>query len=223
MFSLILATMLISTIKARRRPVARDDSFTVQEVGISFLDVLDNDSDPNGDPILVNSLGSTSPIYGTVTIAPGRTGLEYEIVGDPCSDNGLPATLSDTLNYDIRDNTGRTSKSFAMVSITIDCLGTMDRIPAASPQPATAPSPVSPPSPPTPAPAFTDNANPSLLEFTKKDLLIMVLLLANFLMVIYICVCTGFGCIKRRHKQDLKGMPVIMDGTEEEEQQALNE
>ncbi|MBN8727272.1 MAG: tandem-95 repeat protein [Xanthomonadales bacterium] len=89
-----------------RPPVARDDS-AMTPAGIPVVvDVLANDSDPDGDPIAVSSL--TQPAHGTAAL-----GGDGRVSYTPAA--GFDG--SDTFGYTIED--GRGGSASARVSITV--------------------------------------------------------------------------------------------------------
>jgi Cys-rich repeat protein len=88
-------------------PVAADDTYAVTPGAPVSLDVLENDTDPNGDDLAVSAV--QQPAHGTVTISADGT-LEYTpddgyegedtFTYDVCDDRGLCDTASVTLNVD---------------------------------------------------------------------------------------------------------------------------
>ncbi len=74
-------------------PTAVNDSATVAEdSGATAINVLANDTDPDGGPISITSV--TQPANGTVVITGGGTGLTYQPSPDYC--NTPPGTTLDT-------------------------------------------------------------------------------------------------------------------------------
>jgi outer membrane protein OmpA-like peptidoglycan-associated protein len=90
-----------------RPPVAVNDVFTVTGNSTSnALDVLANDSDPDGDPLTIVSV--SVPAHGTAAIAAGR--ISY-----------TPAagyTGADTFTYTIADPKGLTSSATVTITVT---------------------------------------------------------------------------------------------------------
>jgi outer membrane protein OmpA-like peptidoglycan-associated protein len=90
-----------------RPPVAVNDVFTVTgNSASSALDVLANDSDPDGDPLTIVSVGV--PAHGTAAIAAGR--ISY-----------TPAagyTGTDAFTYTIADPKGLTSSATVTITVT---------------------------------------------------------------------------------------------------------
>jgi len=89
-----------------RPPVAQNDAYTVdQNSSANSLNVLANDSDPDGDPLTITAVGT--PAHGSAAIASGRI-------------NYTPATAfsgSDSFTYSISDGRGGTAT--ATVAITV--------------------------------------------------------------------------------------------------------
>jgi hypothetical protein len=88
-----------------RPPVARDDTATTAFATPVTIDVLANDSDPDGDPLTIQSV--TTPTLGTATISGNA------IVYTPAA--GVVGT--DTFRYTIND--GRGGIASASVTVTI--------------------------------------------------------------------------------------------------------
>ncbi len=87
-------------------PVAVNDTATTTEDTATNIDVLANDSDPDGDPLTVVTASAAN---GTVTILPDGT-IDYM----PNPDfNG-----TDTISYTISDGNGGTAS--ALVTVTVD-------------------------------------------------------------------------------------------------------
>ena len=102
------ATVFIAVAPTNDTPIAQDDSVaTIEEESVS-VPVLSNDSDPDGDPLVILSV--TQPENGSVTIAGGD--LLYE------PDEGFTGT--DSFEYTIADDSGSTST--ATVTIGVDPL-----------------------------------------------------------------------------------------------------
>jgi hypothetical protein len=87
-------------------PVAVDDSATTAQDTLVNVDVLANDSDPNGDPLSVASV--SDPPHGTAEIQPDDT-VNY------IPDTGF--TGPDSFTYDISDGNGGTDT--ATVNVTV--------------------------------------------------------------------------------------------------------
>ena len=102
------ASVLIDVLPVNDPPVAQDDSQTTQEDSPVTILVLSNDSDPEGDPLRVESI--SQPENGRV-VSDG-TALEY--LPEP----GFSGT--DTFTYTIADSNGRGST--ARVSVVVVAL-----------------------------------------------------------------------------------------------------
>ncbi|MBB1127421.1 Ig-like domain-containing protein, partial [Thiospirillum jenense] len=88
-------------------PVANDDSATVTEGESIVIDVLENDSDPDGDALAITSI--THGDHGTVTIT--DDGLEV------CYTKEEDYSGSDQFEYTISD--GKGGEATATVSVTV--------------------------------------------------------------------------------------------------------
>jgi VCBS repeat-containing protein len=94
-------------------PTAVNDSATVlEDSGATAINVLANDTDPDGGTKTVESV--TQPANGTVVITGGGTGLTYEPDANYC--NEPPGTTPDTFTYEI------TGGSEATVSVKVECV-----------------------------------------------------------------------------------------------------
>jgi VCBS repeat-containing protein len=94
-------------------PTAIDDSATVvEDAAAAAVDVLANDTDPDGGSMTIASV--TQSDNGTVVITGGGTGLTYRPDADYCNDPG--AEPADTFTYML--NGGST----ATVSVTVTCV-----------------------------------------------------------------------------------------------------
>ena len=105
------ATVSMTVTCVDELPTAVDDSATVTEDdATTAIDVLVNDTDPDGGPKQVNS--TTQPANGTVVITGGGTGLTYEPDPDYCNDG----TPTDNFTYTLNGG------SEATVSMTVTCV-----------------------------------------------------------------------------------------------------
>ena len=94
-------------------PVAVDDGATVNEdAPATPIDVLANDTDTDGGPILVSSV--TQPAGGTVVITNGGADLTYQPDPDFC--NAPAGTIPDGFTYTLSPG-----GSTANVSVTVTC------------------------------------------------------------------------------------------------------
>ena len=93
-----------ATVNVNRPPVARDDAYFVSQK-FTNLDVLANDSDPDGDPLTIVSV--TQPIIGLVEIVSGGKSLRYTL------STGFNRTV---FTYTISDGRGGTAT--ATVTLT---------------------------------------------------------------------------------------------------------
>ena len=105
------AVSTVTVVAVDTDPTAVDDAATVAEdSGANAIDVLLNDTDPDGGPISVDSV--TQPAYGTVAITGGGTGVSYTPDAEYCND-GTPV---DTFTYTLAPG-----GSTATVSVTVTC------------------------------------------------------------------------------------------------------
>jgi large repetitive protein len=102
------ATVFIAVAAVNDVPTAQDDSIMTIESEGAFIPVLNNDSDPDGDPLSILSV--TQPQNGSVTVS--GTDLLYE------PDDGFNGT--DSFSYTIADDSGSTST--ATVTVGVDPL-----------------------------------------------------------------------------------------------------
>ena len=92
-------------------PTAVADAATVNEdSGATTIDVLNNDTDPDGGPMVINSV--TQPGNGTVIITNGGADLTYEPDADYCNDGSPTDDFTYTLN----------GGSSATVAMTVTCV-----------------------------------------------------------------------------------------------------
>jgi large repetitive protein len=102
-------TFTIRVIDSNRAPVANGDTATIAEdSGPSTIDVLANDTDPDGNALTV--LATTQGTKGQVVIAGGGTAVTYT--------PNANATGSDTFTYTIGDGEGRFAVGTVSVLIT---------------------------------------------------------------------------------------------------------
>ena len=117
-------------------PTAKNDAATVREnAPLTTIDVLANDTDPDGGPKLVASV--TPPAHGTAAIGGG--GVRYKPTPGYCNDLG-PAR--DTFTYKLNGG------SSATVAVTVQCV---DDPPPTGSGPTSAASAATPTAAPGPA------------------------------------------------------------------------
>ena len=117
MAALLLATLVLPAFAissafavVNTPPVAVDDTppLIAEDAAATSIDVLSNDSDPDGNPLTIVSV--TQGAIGSVVITGGGTGLTYQ----PSADlNG-----ADSFQYTIDDGNG--GQATATVNITVD-------------------------------------------------------------------------------------------------------
>ncbi len=111
------AQLLVDSYFFNRAPIALADGATVDEGGtVAVLDsgafsVLANDSDPNGDPLTVNTTPVSSPAHGTLSLAADGT-FSYSHDGSE--------TTADSFVYQVCDDGTPPLCATATVSITIN-------------------------------------------------------------------------------------------------------
>ena len=116
MSALLLALLILPAFSvspafaAGNPPVAVDDTppLIAEDAAATAINVLGNDSDPDGDPLTIASV--TQGAIGAVVITGGGSSLTYQPVPDA---NGI-----DTFTYTIQDGTG--NEATATVNITVD-------------------------------------------------------------------------------------------------------
>ena len=100
-------TAVVNVGEGASPPVANDDTATTPEDTPVTIDVLDNENDPDSDPLTITA-ASVPPEQGTVEI------VNNELVFTPAPDFNGPATIT----YAITDGNGGTDT--AEVSVTVD-------------------------------------------------------------------------------------------------------
>ena len=107
------ATVSVTVTCVDDAPTAVDDATTVTEdAPAAAVDVLGNDTDPDGGPMTITAV--TQPAHGTVAITGAGAGLTYRPDADYCNDPG--ATPDDTFTYTLAGG------STATVSVTVTCV-----------------------------------------------------------------------------------------------------
>jgi hypothetical protein len=108
------ATVSVTVTCVVDNPVAANDAATVvEDSAASPVDVLGNDSNPDGSPISVGSV--TQPANGVVVITGGGTGLTYQPNPNYC--NTPPGTTPDTFTYTITPG-----GSVGTVTVSVTCV-----------------------------------------------------------------------------------------------------
>ncbi len=120
-FSTATATVTVQGVNDA--PQAVDDAYRVTEDAkliVSGEGVIENDSDPDGDPIQVDNFDATSTLGAPVTVNPDGT-LTYDPTGVPAIQAmPLGQMLFDTFTYQLTD--GTTLSNRAVVTVTLDGL-----------------------------------------------------------------------------------------------------
>lgn len=117
------AAVTVTIVGQNDRPVATSNSAAALEDGPSiFIDVLANDIDvDNGDTLTVLAVSGQSiagtPLQGTVSIAPGGTGINYA-VGSAFQQLRAGATATEIFTYTIVDGSGISATASVTVTIT---------------------------------------------------------------------------------------------------------
>lgn len=91
-----------------RPPVAGDDRFGVRPGRTTILNVLDNDTDPDGD-LLTVQLSAPQPTAGTVQEIYNGAGLQVVVPPE--------AAGTSTFNYEVRDGRGGSASASATVQV----------------------------------------------------------------------------------------------------------
>ncbi|MDD5265141.1 MAG: Ig-like domain-containing protein, partial [Candidatus Bipolaricaulis sp.] len=99
------AQVLVTVVPVNRMPVAQDDSASMTGESILMIEVLANDSDPDGDFLLVQSIGT--PAHGTLLNS--RTAISY------IPDAGFSGV--DTFSYMVSDGNGGSATAVVTVSV----------------------------------------------------------------------------------------------------------
>ena len=106
-------------------PIAAPDEFHVAEgAHATVLDILGNDFDPDGNPLIISS--KTAALHGTVTITGNGTGLTYDPTGNYFG--------SDKFKYTITDGNGEFSTATVLITVDKDATpptvtGPLERFP----------------------------------------------------------------------------------------------
>jgi hypothetical protein len=110
------AATVTVTIAANQPPVANPDvAGTSQDIPV-VINVLANDSDPDGNfPLTVDPASLTQPLHGTVAINAAQTAITYT----PTAGYASPVGVPDTFTYKAKDSLGAVSAAAAIVSVTV--------------------------------------------------------------------------------------------------------
>ena len=100
------ATVTVSVASVNDPPVAQDDSATTAEDTAVTIDVLANDSDPDGDALTITQI--TEPPNGTAVLA--GTTIRYTPDADVFG--------TDTFTYTVADGSGATATATVTVTVT---------------------------------------------------------------------------------------------------------
>ncbi|MFE6736606.1 Ig-like domain-containing protein [Microbacterium sp. NPDC057650] len=103
-----VVTSLPERSEQNTKPVAEDDEFGVRPGGTTFLPVLDNDTDADGD-VLVAALSSKQPSVGEVQPINNGSALQISVPDD--------ATGAARFEYEVDD--GRKGKDTAKVTVSV--------------------------------------------------------------------------------------------------------
>ncbi len=100
------ATVTVNALAANDPPVAQDDNGTTGEDGELSVKVLLNDSDPDSDSLVVQSV--TQPAHGVAI----NNGIDVTYVPDPNFSG------TDTFTYTVSDGNGKTDTATVIVTVT---------------------------------------------------------------------------------------------------------
>jgi hypothetical protein len=92
-----------------RPPIAVDDSFGIRPGRANTLPVLLNDSDPNGDPIVISQVTALSPQFGALDIVDNAQKLQLT----------TRSTASGRVTFEYTITDGRGGQAHATVSVTV--------------------------------------------------------------------------------------------------------
>ncbi len=107
--SIVVKDSAVVYIFINRRPLARRDTFNVAASGATQLDVLANDTDADGDSLIIAAV-ATAPLHGTATIT-NRAGAPQVISYTP----NTTFAGKDSLRYRVFD--GKNGRDSAWVNI----------------------------------------------------------------------------------------------------------
>ncbi len=107
------ASVTIAVIRGATVPVANNDAYTTSkntELTIEAPGVLENDTDPNGDPLSVIGFDNTGSQGGTVELNP-----DGSFTFTPAMDS----VNTDTFTYIVSDGNGNTDTASVSINITV--------------------------------------------------------------------------------------------------------
>ena len=93
-------------------PEARPDEVNARVGRSRIIQVLNNDSDPNGDLLVISDVENVSPEQGIVVLSPDRRTVQYTPAG------GFSGTA--TFAYEVSDGNGGTDRATVQVTVVDD-------------------------------------------------------------------------------------------------------
>jgi uncharacterized protein RhaS with RHS repeats len=107
--------LVVAPPPGNRPPVAIGDTASASDSTFyaATLDPRINDSDPDGNALLVSAV--TNGSRGTVTIATGGTGVRYQLTGTPPAPD---TSLMDSFSYTVTDGSGGSASATVTIAIT---------------------------------------------------------------------------------------------------------
>ena len=121
------STVATVGVPVDRPPLAGPDSTTVDEDGVAVVDVVANDTDPDGDVLTVLPNLVTGPAHGTAVVEDdvvlGRRVVRYQPATGYCG--------ADSFTYEIADSGDL--RSTASVSVTVTCVNDAPALVASAP------------------------------------------------------------------------------------------
>src|SRR6185436_12249209 len=104
------ATVTVTVNNVNEQPIATDDAATVAEDSTdNIINVLTNDTDPDGDTLTITTVGTGSQ-GGMIEIAEGATSIRYTPAADVFG--------TETFTYTISDGNGGSATATVTVTIT---------------------------------------------------------------------------------------------------------
>ncbi len=107
-----MATVAILVMAAGDAPIAADDNATTPEDTPITVAVLANDSDPDGDALIVTSV--TTPTHGAAVLNPDNT-ITYT---PDANYNGIGGLPPDSFSYTISDGQGGSATATVTITVT---------------------------------------------------------------------------------------------------------